>query len=155
MKQLLFGCGLTVFVFATSGCQCSGLTERYADVIDDVADSSPRFDCLYTPCLDLTRIGKPDWCQCRFSGLLCRRGCRDGSWGSGCPNCGRYYPASWTTSPGISTPQILPDDEARPVMPTPEAPPAPSPDPNAPPAPMPELKPPTIAPAEPVLNLDE
>lgn len=46
-----------------AGCQCCGLTEQYQDGIDHVADHQPHLDHLYSPALDLTRIGYPDWCS--------------------------------------------------------------------------------------------
>lgn len=76
MKHLAaIGIGLVCLIGA-SGCQCCALFDCYADVIDHVSESSPRFDCLYHPSLDLNRIGKPDWCQCPVNRLLCHRACR-------------------------------------------------------------------------------
>jgi hypothetical protein len=49
-------------------CRC--ITDHYADIIDDVNDHSPTFDCLYCPAFDLTRIGKPDWCECPMNRCL-------------------------------------------------------------------------------------
>ncbi|MFQ5732609.1 MAG: hypothetical protein ACE5KM_11740 [Planctomycetaceae bacterium] len=57
-----------------AGCQCSGLTERYSDGIDDISDHTPNLEGLYHPCFDLTRIGRPDWMDCGFNRLWCRNG---------------------------------------------------------------------------------
>jgi len=58
-----------------SGCQCSCLFDHYADEIDYIATDEGHFDVLYCPCLDLTRIGRPDWCQCGFNRVLCPCAC--------------------------------------------------------------------------------
>jgi hypothetical protein len=57
------------------GCQCYGLTERYADFVDDVSDHKPNLDRFYSAKYDLNRIGKPDWCQSRINCWLCGRAC--------------------------------------------------------------------------------
>ncbi len=46
-----------------SGCQLCGITERYQDVIDHIADRSPHLDRWYHPQWDVSRIGQPDWYQ--------------------------------------------------------------------------------------------
>lgn len=47
------------------GCQCCCLTEPWNDFVDCTSDIEPSFDCLYCPCLDLTRINRADGClQC-------------------------------------------------------------------------------------------
>lgn len=55
----------------TAGCQCCPLTDHYASAVDCIADHEHGLDVLYTPCLDLTRIGRPDWCQCRVNRWIC------------------------------------------------------------------------------------
>lgn len=60
-----------------SGCQCSPLTAKYADLIDDISDQPFRLDPLYIPALDVNRIGRPDWCQCPLNRLWCGYGCRN------------------------------------------------------------------------------
>lgn len=39
-----------------TGCHCCGVTERYADHIDDISDSSVHLDRYYCEKLDLTRL---------------------------------------------------------------------------------------------------
>lgn len=57
------------------GCQCCSLFDHYADTIDCIATKECNFDRFYCPCLDLTRIGRPDWCQCGFNRALCPCAC--------------------------------------------------------------------------------
>jgi hypothetical protein len=60
----------------SAGCQCCFLTEPYQDVIDDISDHEGNFDRrFYSPCLDLTRIGRPDWCSCSVNRRLCPCSC--------------------------------------------------------------------------------
>lgn len=63
-----------------AGCQCSPKLNCYANIIDDISDQEGDLDYLYHPGLDLTRIGKPDWCQDPVNRLL---------WGTSC--CEDYY----------------------------------------------------------------
>ena len=65
---LLLVCGLT-------GCQCCPLTNHYASAVDCIADHEHHLDVFYHPGLDLTRIGRPDWCQCGFNHWLCHCRC--------------------------------------------------------------------------------
>lgn len=39
-----------------TGCHCCGLTERYADHVDDIADTEFCMDRFYCEKLDLTRL---------------------------------------------------------------------------------------------------
>ena len=75
-----------------SGCQCCPTAECYYQKIDCIADSELELDWLYFPELDVSRIGKPDWCRCPVNRLLCCCACR--------PEC-CYVPA-W--GPSILTP---------------------------------------------------
>ncbi|MGD9857237.1 MAG: hypothetical protein AB7U20_20015 [Planctomycetaceae bacterium] len=70
-------CGLAVFLVAggISGCQCCRLTDHYADAVDCVATHETALDALYHPGLDLTRIGRADWCQCGINRALCPCAC--------------------------------------------------------------------------------
>ncbi len=67
--------GTVVVVVGLTGCQCCPLTDPYADAIDCIADHEHHFEVLYSPCYDLTRIGRPDWCQCGVNRLLCQCRC--------------------------------------------------------------------------------
>ena len=58
-----------------AGCQCLPGTSRYGDLIDDVSESSPHFDCWYRPCWDLNRVGHSDWCSCWLNRKLFSRCC--------------------------------------------------------------------------------
>lgn len=59
-----------------SGCAvCRCKTECCADVVDDISDHECELDCLYCPSLDVSRIGKPDWCQCPINACLNRSQC--------------------------------------------------------------------------------
>lgn len=69
---------LPAFILCASliGCQTCDWTESYCDHIDVENDLHPTCgDDLYHPSLDLTRIGRRDWCQTRMGGLF-RRACR-------------------------------------------------------------------------------
>jgi hypothetical protein len=54
-----------------TGCQCCSITEPYQDRIDVIADREGRWDALYSPAFDLTRIGRPDWCSYPVNHWLC------------------------------------------------------------------------------------
>lgn len=66
--------GLLV-VAGACGCQCWCVYEPYADAVDCIADHEHHLDPLYRPWYDLTRIGRPDWCQCGLNRALCRCAC--------------------------------------------------------------------------------
>lgn len=72
---------LIQLIIVSSGCQCFQASNRYYNLIDDVSDSEVYVDRFYRPTWDLTRIGKPDWCQSRFNRWWCK--C--------CDNCGPHY----------------------------------------------------------------
>ncbi len=57
------------------GCQCAPLTNHYADAVDHIADHELALDGLYHPGLDLTRIGRSDWCRCGINRAFCRCAC--------------------------------------------------------------------------------
>ncbi|MCH8830066.1 MAG: hypothetical protein IID45_10870 [Planctomycetes bacterium] len=109
MKRVVFLFAGIWFLSWTAGCQCCGLTERYADLIDDVADYSPKFDRFYHAECDLNRIGKPDWCRSRFNRMLCRRACEL----TGCECCSAACAAdagtaATETPAGGEVPLLLP-----------------------------------------------
>ena len=85
--------GLLTLVFA--GCQCCPCSDVYSNVIDDTSDclAKPSADCLYCPALDLNRIGKSDWCECRLNRLLCCRCCQ-----SDCDDRNNCDHCTWTES---------------------------------------------------------
>ena len=58
-------------LIVSSGCQCFKASNRYYNLIDDVSDTQIYADRFYRPTWDLTRIGKPDWCQSRFNRWWC------------------------------------------------------------------------------------
>jgi hypothetical protein len=74
-------------LFSGVGCQCCGLTDRYADGIDDYSDGHLCFEDLYNPTLDLTRIGHSDWYQSRLNRKLCSR-CQKNHF---CESCQEYH----------------------------------------------------------------
>ncbi len=53
-----------VWGLVLSGCQCCGITERAADIVDTIADSEIALDPLYCSKLDLTRINRPGGIEC-------------------------------------------------------------------------------------------
>lgn len=63
---------LIQLIIVSSGCQCFKSSNLYYNLIDDVSDSEVYVDRFYRPTLDLTRIGKPDWCQSRFNRWWCK-----------------------------------------------------------------------------------
>ena len=63
---------LIQLIIVSSGCQCFQASNRYYDLIDDVSDSEIYVDRFYRPTWDLTRIGKPDWCQSRINRWWCK-----------------------------------------------------------------------------------
>jgi len=108
MRRGVLAAVAVVLTVALSGCQCVSLTEKYADHIDDISDHPPRLDWLYHPCFDLTRIGKPDWCQCPLNRLSCHRRCCDSGGSAGeivrCPFCAEDHPPyDPQTSPAAGT----------------------------------------------------
>jgi len=58
-------------VAAMAGCQCCACTEHLGDVADLVSSRECRGEYFYHPELDLTRIGRRDWCQSRINRWLC------------------------------------------------------------------------------------
>ena len=109
MKRIPFALLCLVCVVGLVGCQCCGVTERYADLIDDVNDYDLELDAWYHPGLDLTRIGKPDWCRSRFNRMLCRRACEL----TGCECCSAACAAdagtaATETPAGGEVPLLLP-----------------------------------------------
>lgn len=67
---------LCAAAFASTGCEvCRWKQDCWADVIDDVSDHECELDCLYCPELDISRMGKPDWCQCPINAWLDWRQC--------------------------------------------------------------------------------
>lgn len=77
MQSLPRGLTVLMLVLASGacGCQCCCLTDHYADAVDCVATHETALDALYHPGLDLTRIGREDWCQCRINRALCPCAC--------------------------------------------------------------------------------
>ena len=74
---LLSGVGL-------AGCQCCACTESFGDLTDQISSRECQGEVLYHPGLDLTRIGRRDWCQCGINSWLCP--CRCNRYGSSdCP----------------------------------------------------------------------
>ncbi len=65
---------------ALAGCQCCACTEHYGDVVDLISSRECQAEVFYHPGLDLTRIGRRDWCECSFNRWLCP--CR-------CEQCGQ------------------------------------------------------------------
>ncbi|QDV53613.1 hypothetical protein [Gimesia fumaroli] len=59
-------------LIVSSGCQCFKASNLYYNLIDDVSDTQIYADRFYRPTWDLTRIGKPDWCQSRFNRWWCK-----------------------------------------------------------------------------------
>lgn len=126
MLELLLRCAAVALVASVAGCQCCGLTERYNDVVDHVADCEPNLCGLYHPCLDLTRIGKPDWRQCRFNCLWCRRACCDVpveySGNHWCPYCAEDFPPyDGAAANDSATPPPVEPSETPDVPPLPKA----------------------------------
>lgn len=68
-------------VILLAGCQCCTCTEPYGDVVDLISSREFQGENFYHPGLDLTRIGRRDWCQCGINHWLCP--CR----------CDRYCPS--------------------------------------------------------------
>ena len=60
-----------------SGCTvCHYISEKWADCVDDFQrHHSLTYDHLYHPWMDVSRIGKPDWCECRVNRFLDCRQC--------------------------------------------------------------------------------
>lgn len=132
MKRLLLMLSPALCLVGLAGCQCTPLTEDYADVIDHVAYNPLYLDALYHPGFDLTRIGQPDWCSCPVNRLWCRYGCCAANCGEPSPNL--YCPFCLQERPvTTSTPsQTAPSTGGK--M-TPQLPPAPKPPDEPPPAP--------------------
>ncbi|MEZ6060210.1 MAG: hypothetical protein R3C19_07610 [Planctomycetaceae bacterium] len=71
MRKLLLLLALCCLPCAATGCQCCSLTERYCDLIDDVAYPNVCCERWYHSKLDLTRINMPDGIQCCPGGGCC------------------------------------------------------------------------------------
>lgn len=82
--KCLFVAGIGIlFTVLSSGCRCGCLENTSGNLIDTLTERKISLDCLYRPELDLTRIGKPDWCRSPLNRLLCRDKC-SGSCGNSC-----------------------------------------------------------------------
>jgi hypothetical protein len=132
MKRCFLILSSVMCAIGLAGCQCCGGTERYADAVDCINDHAPEWDWLYHPCLDLTRIGQPDWCGCGFNRLWCRRGCCAAHCGEPCPECPCPFCLEEKPIAVTAPPESPPPSAAKP---TPELPPAPSPPAEPPPTP--------------------
>lgn len=126
---------------STAGCQCLCCgTNAWSRIIDCGVDHAVPFDCLYCSKLDLTRIGRP-------GGLPGRCCCRP----TPCCQSGLVFAHRWNSPPppaspgpapyqGLESmpelpaaepaPYFPPADEASPLFPKPEEPPAESEDPG-------------------------
>ena len=131
---------LSVWWLATlAGCQCCCLTERYASFVDHVADHEHCFEVLYSPCWDLNRIGRSDWCSCRMNRVFCRCAC-DRCRPAHCEFCViaetgriRQGPVSrpdWAeeAAPPIEPTETIPLDDLSEPVPVPQLAPPPSPE---------------------------
>jgi hypothetical protein len=58
-----------------SGCQCWAITEHYLDLVDCCASHEGCCERWYHPCLDVNRIGRPDWRACACNCWWCPGGC--------------------------------------------------------------------------------
>jgi hypothetical protein len=63
---------LIQLIIVSSGCQCFKASNLYYNLIDDVSDTQVYADRFYYPTLDLTRIGKPDWCRSPINRWWCK-----------------------------------------------------------------------------------
>lgn len=66
---------MLIVITAAAGCQCIGLTEKYQDKIDRIANHEPHLDRFYKPTWDVSRIGRPDWCQSPINRWWCGKNC--------------------------------------------------------------------------------
>jgi hypothetical protein len=74
--RLLSAAGLgLLFAVLSVGCRSGGLENSSGDLIDTLTERRLSLDFLYKPGLDLTRIGKPDWCRSPLNRLLRRDKC--------------------------------------------------------------------------------
>ena len=80
--------GLALMV--ASGCQCFPPYNYYANAVDDASDTHLYFDRWYTPRLDLTRMGKPDW-NGSFNRFWCRCYAQNGTYDQ-FDDCNQYPP---------------------------------------------------------------
>ena len=64
-------------LLSAASCQCCCHSDQYGDLIDCVSESSPKFDALYCPGLDVSRIGQPDWCESPVNRLWGASRCDD------------------------------------------------------------------------------
>lgn len=79
MHRRLTAC-LLLLALSLAGCQCCQCTETIGDVVDAVSAHQCAADGLYCAGLDLTRIGRRDWCQCGINWLCpcrCNQYCPD------------------------------------------------------------------------------
>jgi|GEM_PF-1662086 len=84
MKILAVEGILLVSLFGITGCQCHTWGDRYSDLIDDISDYKAEWDGLYNPCFDISRLGKPDWCHCKWNRLFCPHACETTGYCSQC-----------------------------------------------------------------------
>ncbi len=68
--------GIMAVTALSSGCQCTPMTARYGNFVDDVSDSKLELERFYVPGLDVSRIGMPDWRRFGWNHVLCKCNCR-------------------------------------------------------------------------------
>ena len=102
------GFGL-LFIVLSSGCRCGGLENASGDLIDTLSERRLSLEFLYKPGLDLSRIGKPDWCRSPLTRLLCRDKCCS-SCGNSCRSSGCQSAASCSQSCGSARNQVCTAD---------------------------------------------
>ncbi len=131
--------GAVMGLFAGAGCQCCPLFDRYANVVDDANDTHLYFDRIYNPKLDITRMGKPDWCS-PWNRFFCRRCCNNGCYDR-FDDCYLYPPQypyefpSYVMPPPTVRTSRVPDPADPDAIPTPNSqatqpPPSPLPESN-------------------------
>ena len=77
MRLLRFLLGGAALLASAAGCQCCPTANCHYRTVDCIADIEPELDCLYHPELDVSRIGKADWCSCWWNRVWCGCACRE------------------------------------------------------------------------------
>ena len=95
--------GLALMTWGLTGCRCCFLVDAGGDVVDLLQDYPVIYDTCYSPRLDVSRAGKPDWCGPINRRLGCCRCAGVPEW-TRHDDCWLYPPGYPSEFPGQSFP---------------------------------------------------
>lgn len=113
LRTLLAGLTLFFSLIGASGCRCCSWADTAYRKVDQINETKWCLDHKYKPCLDISRAGMPDWCECSWNQKLCSCRCNGGP----CRPCPPAYPIEYTMKYYAD----MQEKEAAEAMPIPES----------------------------------